>query len=58
MNCPLTTYLTMSDHRVEEIEVVYAPGQRNRAWSLCQQILPELERLEQSLAVRANAEHA
>ena len=55
---PLTTHLTMSDRRVEEIEVVYAPGQRNRAWELCQKILPELEKLEESLAARSDAEEA
>lgn len=50
MHCPLTTYLTMSDRRVEEIEVVYPIGQRPNAWLLCQQLLRELERLERSLA--------
>jgi hypothetical protein len=58
MNCPLATYLTIFDRRIAEIEVVYAPGQRNRAWSLCQQILPELERLEQSLSASSNGELA
>lgn len=57
MNWPLRMYLTLSDRSVEEIEVVFAPGQRDRAWRLCQQVLPELERLEASLAAPAEGEH-
>jgi len=41
--------LVLSNSGVEQIEVVYPPGQRSQAWLLCQQILPELGRLEQSL---------
>ena len=42
--------LILSVSGVEQIEVLYPPGQRSRAWLLCRQILPQLERLEQSLA--------
>jgi hypothetical protein len=42
--------LVFSPVGVEQIEVLYPPGQRDQAWLLCRQILPQLERLEQSLA--------
>jgi hypothetical protein len=50
MPYPLTAHLTLSSRGVEQIEVLYPPGQRDQAWLLCRQLLPELERLEQTLA--------
>ena len=42
--------LVLSASGVELIELLYPHGQRSQAWLLCRQILPQLERLEQSLA--------
>jgi hypothetical protein len=42
--------LVLSTLGVEQIEVLYSPGQRDQAWLLCRQLLPALERLEQTLA--------
>jgi len=42
--------LVLSPSGVEQIEVLYPPGQRDQAWLLCRQLLPELERLEHTLA--------
>ena len=50
MPYPLTTHLTLSSRGVEQIEVLYPPGRRQAAWLLCRQLLPALERLEQTLA--------
>jgi hypothetical protein len=41
--------LILSAVGVEQIEVLYPEGQRDQAWLLCGQLLPQLERLEQSL---------
>jgi hypothetical protein len=46
----LTAHITVSSRGVEQIEVLYPPGQRDQAWLLCRQLLLELERLEQNLA--------
>jgi hypothetical protein len=46
----LTAHLTLSSRGVEQMQVLYPPGQRDQAWLLCRQLLPELERLEQNLA--------
>jgi hypothetical protein len=42
--------LVLSPLGVEQIEVLYPPGQRDAAWLLCRQLLPQLQRMEQSLA--------
>jgi hypothetical protein len=43
-------HLVLSPSEIEQIEVLYPPGQRDQAWLLCRRLIPELERLEQTLA--------
>jgi hypothetical protein len=50
MPYPLKMYVSLSSRGVEQIEVLYQPGQRDRAWLLCRQLLPQLEMLEQALS--------
>jgi hypothetical protein len=49
MHHQLTARLTLSGREIEQIEVLYPPGQRDQAWLLCRQLLPTLERLERTL---------
>jgi hypothetical protein len=49
MNTHSKIHLVVSGAGVEEIEVLYPPGQRQAAWLLCLQLLPQLERLERTL---------
>jgi hypothetical protein len=47
---PLTMNVNLSSQGVEQIEVLYPPGQRQAAWLLCRQLLPHLEGLDRGLA--------
>src|SRR5690242_19426059 len=42
-------HLVVSPSGVEQIEVLYPPGQREGAWLICRQLLPHLERLDCTL---------
>jgi len=55
MTYPFELCLSLSNRRVEQIEVLHPPGQRQVAWLLCRQLLPELEKLEQTLAESISA---
>lgn len=41
--------LLLSNTGVDEIEVLYLPGQRREAWELCQELLPRLQALETTI---------
>jgi hypothetical protein len=41
-----TAYVTVSPRGVEEIEVLYPPGQRGKAWQFCQDLFPSVRNLD------------
>ena len=41
--------LSVSNRQVKQIEVLYPSGQRQIAWILCRQVLPQLEKMERLL---------
>jgi hypothetical protein len=49
---PLMMYLSLSSQGVEEIEVLYPPGQREEAWKFCRECLPQVAKLDSDLGTR------
>jgi len=41
---------------VEEIEILYLPGQRTKSWTFCQRLLPAIQELDAYVRVVANSD--